>query len=178
MNEPRPLQNPLPIWVGVGGTPASFARAGLLGLPLMMAIIGGETHRFRPLIDLYREAGRRAGHAPEKLQVGLHSLGYVAETARQAADEYFPGYAQMFTKVGKERGWQPVTREQFEAQIGETGALIVGSPAEVAEKIKRHSAALGGVSRVAIQMDNALLPHDKLMRSIELLGSIGEKVKR
>ena len=167
---PRPLQTPLPIWVGVGGTPASFVRAGMLGLPLMVAIIGGETHRFRPLIDLYREAGKRAGHAPEKLKVGLHSLGYVAETSQAAADEYFPGYAKTFTEIGKERGWSPVTRGQFEALRGATGALIVGSAEEVAEKIKRHSDALGGVSRVNIQMDNALLPQAKLLRCIELLG--------
>src|SRR5438034_5492911 len=101
---PRPLQNPLPIWLGVGGTPESFVRAGVLGLPLMVAIIGGETHRFRPLIDLYREAGRRAGHSPDQLKVGIHSLGYVAETTQKAADDFCPGYARAFTEVGKERG--------------------------------------------------------------------------
>ena len=97
---PRPLQNPLPIWLGVGGTPESFVRAGVLGLPLMVAIIGGEPHRFRPLIDLYREAGKRAGHAPEKLKVGIHALGYVADTDQQASDDFFPGYAEAFTKIG------------------------------------------------------------------------------
>src|SRR5918912_4208452 len=107
---PRPLQNPLPVWIGVGGTPQSFIRAGLLGLPLMVAIIGGETRQFRPLIDLYREAGRRAGHSPDQLKVGLHSLGYVAETTQKAADEFYPGYARVFTEVGKERGWHAVTR--------------------------------------------------------------------
>ena len=168
---PRPMQNPLPIWLGVGGTPASFVRAGTLGLPLMVAIIGGETHRFGPLVELYREAGRRAGHAPDRLKVGLHSLGYVGETTREAADEFFPGYAQTFTKIGKERGWPPVTRAQFDAQTGPKGALLVGGPEEVAEKILRHSAALGGISRVSFQMDNAALPHAKLMRAIELLGT-------
>jgi len=168
---PRPVQETLPIWRGVGGTPASFVRAGTLGLPLMVAIIGGETHRFRPLVDLYREAGRRAGHPPERLQVGLHSLGYVAETSEQAADEFFPGYARTFTRIGKERGWPPVTRAQFDAQAGPRGALLIGGPEEVAEKILRHSEALGGVSRVAFQMDNASLPHEKLLRAIELLGS-------
>src|SRR3954464_361050 len=113
---PRPLQNPLPIWLGVGGTPESFVRAGLLGLPLMVAIIGGETHRFRPLIDLYKEAGRRAGHSPDQLKVGVHSLGYVAESTQEAIDEFFPGYARAFTEVGKERGWPPVTRARFDAQ--------------------------------------------------------------
>ena len=168
---PRPMQNPLPIWLGVGGTPESFVRAGTLGLPLMVAIIGGETHRFGPLVELYREAGRRAGHPPDQLKVGLHSLGYVGETTREAADEFFPGYAQTFTKIGKERGWPPVTRAQFDAQTGPKGALIVGGPEDVAEKILRHSAALGGVSRVSFQMDNAALPHAKLMRAIELLGT-------
>lgn len=168
---PRPLQNPLPIWVGVGGTPASFARAGALGLPLMVAIIGGETHRFRPLVDLYREAGRRAGHAPERLQVGLHSLGYVAQSSQQAADEFFPGYARTFTKIGRERGWGPVTRAQFDAQRGPRGAFLVGSPAEVADKIARHSEALGGVSRVTFQMDGACLHQPNLLRAIELIGS-------
>jgi probable LLM family oxidoreductase len=168
---PRPVQPQIPVWLGVGGTPASFARAGTLGLPLMVAIIGGETHRFRPLIDLYREAGAKAGHAPEKLTVGLHSLGYVADTTQQAADEFFPGYAHVFTKIGRERGWPPVTRPHFDAQTGARGALIIGSPEEVAEKIIRHSEALGGVSRLTFQMDNAQLPQEKLLRSIELIGT-------
>ena len=167
---PRPMQAKLPIWLGVGGTPAAFARAGTLGLPLMVAIIGGETHRFRPLVDLYRKAGRLAGHPPEQLQVGLHSLGYVAETTEKAVDEYFPGYAEMFTKIGKERGWPPVTRAQFDAQAGPTGALLVGGPEEVAEKLLRHSMALGGVSRVTFQMD-AGLSHAELLKSIELIGT-------
>ncbi|MBN9384083.1 MAG: LLM class flavin-dependent oxidoreductase [Chitinophagaceae bacterium] len=170
---PRPVQKKIPIWVGVGGTPQSFVRAGMLGLPLMVAVIGGETHRFRPLIDLYKAAGVKAGHPEGSLQVGLHSLGYVAATSRQAADEFFPGYAEAFTKVGKERGWPPVTRAGFDAQLGDKGALMVGSPDEVAEKILRHSEALGGVSRVTFQMDNAALPQNKLLKSIEL---IGEKV--
>ncbi len=168
---PRPLQSPLPIWLGVGGTPESFARAGALGLPLMVAIIGGETHRFRPLVDLYREAGRRAGHPPEQLRVGLHSLGYVADTTREAVEDYYPGYARTFTVIGKERGWPPVTRAQFDALAGPRGALLLGGPEDVAAKIRRHSEALGGVSRVTFQMDSADLPHAKLLRSIELLGT-------
>ncbi len=168
---PRPLQNPLPIWLGVGGTPASFVRAGTLGLPLMVAVIGGETHRFRPLVDLYREAGRRAGHSPERLKVGLHSLGYVAETSRQAADEFFPGYAESFTKIGKERGWPPVTRAHFDALLSPQGALLVGSPEDVAAKIVRHSEALGGVSRLTFQMDVGGLSYGQFLRSIELLGT-------
>ncbi len=171
---PRPVERAggekLPIWLGVGGTPQSFARAGALGLPLMVAIIGGETHRFRPLVDLYREAGARAGHAPETLKVGIHSLGYVAETTEQAADEFFPGYAKTFGQVGKERGWGGVTRANFDAVVGPTGALLVGSAEEVAAKILRFSEALGGVSRFTFQMDVGSLPHARLMRSIELIG--------
>src|SRR6187549_1148004 len=115
---PRPLQKSIPIWLGVGGTPESFIRAGVLGLPLMVAIIGGATHQFRPLIDLYREAGKKAGHPPGQLKVGLHSLGYVANTTQEAIDDYFPGYAETFTRIGKERGWPPVSRARFGAQVG------------------------------------------------------------
>ena len=168
---PRPLQNPLPIWLGVGGTPESFARAGTLGLPLMVAIIGGEPHRFRPLIDLYREAGRRAGFAAEQLKVGVHALGYVADTDAQAADDFFPGYAEAFTKIGRERGWPPVTRGQFEALRRPGGALLVSDAETVAEKVLRMSEALGGLARVSFQMSVAALPHAKLLHAIELLGS-------
>src|ERR1700733_13401193 len=168
---PRPLQNPLPVWLGVGGTPQSFIRAGILGLPLMVAIIGGEPHRFRPLIDLYREAGARAGHAPESLKVGIHALGYVADTDQQAADDFFPGYAESFTRIGEERGWPPVTRNQFEALLGPTGALIVGDAEAVAEKILRINEDLGGISRLSFQMSVAALHHDKLLHAIELLGT-------
>ena len=167
---PRPVQDPLPIWVGVGGTPRSFARAGMLGLPLAVAIIGGETHRFRPLVDLYRTAWKESGHPPEGMKVALHSLGYVAETSKEAADDYFPGYQRAFSDVGKERGWSPITREDYDAQLGPKGALIIGDPEEVIEKIKRHSKALGGISRVTFQMDAGSVPHEKLMRSIELIG--------
>jgi probable LLM family oxidoreductase len=167
---PRPQQEKMPIWLGVGGTPSSFERAGRLGLPLMVAVIGGETHRFRPLIDLYRRAGAEAGFKPADLQVGLHSLGYVAATTEQAHEEYFPGYQEMFTKIGKERGWGPITREHFDAQAGTRGAFCVGNPTEVAEKILRHSAALGGISRFTFQMDNAGLSHEQLLKSIKLIG--------
>jgi probable LLM family oxidoreductase len=167
---PRPVQPSIPVWLGVGGTPQSFVRAGMLGLPLMVAVIGGETHRFRPLVDLYREAGAKAGHATEKLKVGLHSIGYVANTTTEAADEFYPGYAEVFTRIGRERGWPPVTRPQYDAQAGRTGALLIGSPEEVAEKIMRHSEALGGISRVTFQMDQAALPQSKLLKSIELIG--------
>jgi probable LLM family oxidoreductase len=168
---PRPLQNPLPVWLGVGGTPSSFARAGTLGLPLMVAIIGGESHRFRPLIDRYHLAGVRAGHSPGRLKVGIHSLGYVAEDAAKAADDFFPGYARSFSEIGKERGWPPITRDYFDALLGPTGALIVGDPEIVAEKILRVNESLGGISRLTFQMSVAALPHTKILRAIELLGT-------
>jgi probable LLM family oxidoreductase len=168
---PRPVQDTLPIWIGVGGTPESFIRAGSLGLPLMVAVIGGETRHFRPLVDLYREAGKKAGFTPEQLKVGLHSLGYIADTSQEAIDDFYPGYAESMTKVGKERGWPAMTRTRFESQMGPGGALLVGSPEEIAEKILRHSEALGGISRLTFQMDSAELPHEKLMHAIELIAT-------
>jgi probable LLM family oxidoreductase len=170
---PRPHQEKLPIWIGVGGTPNSFIRAGTLGMPLMIAVIGGETKRFKPLVDLYREAGRRAGHDKDKLKVGLHSLGYVAETSEKAVEDYFPGYAETFTRIGKERGWPPVTLKRFKEQNGANGAFLIGEPEEIANKILRHSKSLGGIDRFTFQMDNAGLNHSKLKNSIKL---IGEKV--
>lgn len=167
---PRPLQNPFPIWIGVGGTPESFVRAGQLGLPLMVAIIGGETRRFKPLVDLYRESGREAGYSDEQLKVGVHSLGYVAESTKQAADDFFPGYSHTMTEIGKERGWPKMTRDNFEAQMGPQGSLIIGEPDEVIRKIVRHSKALGGISRITFMMNPASLPHEKLMRATELIG--------
>ena len=171
---PRPVQAKLPIWLGVGGTPESFVRAGMLGLPLMIAIIGGEPHRFRPLVNLYREAGKRAGHAASGLKVGIHALGFVAETDALAADAFFPGYAAAFTKIGKERGWPPVARRQYDALLGETGALIVGGPETVAKKIRYYDEVLGGVSRMNLQMSVAGMRHEQLMGSI---GWMGREVK-
>ena len=168
---PRPVQEKIPIWLGVGGTPQSFARAGALGLPLMIAIIGGEPHRFRPLVDLYREAGRRAGHNPESLKVGIHALGYPADTDQQASDDFYPGYAEAFTKIGRERGWPPVTRHQFEALRRPKGALLVGDPETVAQKILEMNEDLGGIARMDFQMSVAALRHDRLLHSIELLGT-------
>ncbi|MES2894290.1 MAG: LLM class flavin-dependent oxidoreductase [Bacteroidota bacterium] len=167
---PRPIQDPFPIWLGVGGTPQSFVRAGMLGLPLMVAIIGGETHQFKPLVDLYRQAGKEAGFKPEQLKVGIHSLGYVGKSTDAAFDEFYPGYAESMTRVGRERGWPPMTRSRFEAQAGPTGALLVGSAEDVAAKILRHSKALGGIDRLTFQMDTGELPHEKLMESIEIIG--------
>jgi probable LLM family oxidoreductase len=176
---PRPLQNLLPIWVGVGGTPESFVRAGTLGLPLMVAIIGGEPKRFRPLIDLYREAGRRAGHSAEKLVVGLHVIGFLGDTTQVAADDFYPGYAHTFTEIGKERGWPPATRAQFDALRGPTGALIIGDAEKVAEKILYVNEVLGGLSRITFQMGVSALPHQKMLRSIELLGTrVAPKVRK
>ena len=175
---PRPAQAKIPIWLGVGGTPASFARAGTLGMPLMVAVIGGETHRFRPLIDIYRNAWREAGHDPAGMKVGLHSLGYVGETTNEAVEEFYPGHTRTMNKIGKERGWRPQSRAHFDAQSGPTGALLVGGPEEVAEKILRHSAALGGIDRLTFQMDSAELTHEQRLRAIELIGKeVAPRVK-
>lgn len=167
---PRAIQPKLPIWLGVGGTPESFVRAGTLGLPLMVAIIGGHTARFRPLIDMYREAGLKAGFSLDQLRVGLHSPGYVANTHEQAVADYYPGYAELWTKIGRERGWPPVTKAHFDSITGPGGVLVLGNPERVAEKLIRHSEALGGVDRFTFQMDNAGLTHSQLMTSIELVG--------
>lgn len=167
---PRPAQDPLPIWLGVGGTPGSFVRAGELGLPLMVAVIGGETDRFRPLVDLYRDAWLRAGHPEDGMKVGLHSLGYVAETTEKAEEEFYPGYARTMTRIGKERGWAEMTPSRFKAQLGPRGALLVGSPEEVAEKVLRHGRALGGIARVTFQLDTSSLPHERQMEAIRLIG--------
>ncbi len=173
---PRPKQEKIPVWRGVGGSPESFVRAGKLGLPLMVAIIGGDTHRFRPLVDLYRKAGEEAGFKPEELVVGVHSLGYVAETTEQAIEEYAPGHIKMMNKIGRERGWPPMNIDQFMGQLSPFNSLLLGNPQEVAEKLVRHSEALGGVSRFTFQMDVANLSseNDKLLNSIQL---IGDKVK-
>src|ERR1700757_1871215 len=168
---PRPLQDPLPIWVGVGGTPESFVRAGMLGLPLMVAIIGGEPRRFRPLIDLYRDAGRRSGHSSQQLTVGLHSVGFLADTTDEAAEIFFPGYAHTFTEIGKERGWPPATRAQFDALRGPTGALLIGDAKTVAKKILYANEVLGGISRVTFQMGVSTLPHERMLHAIEILGT-------
>ncbi len=168
---PRPVQEKMPVWLGAGGTPQSFVRAGRLGLPLMVAVIGGQTERFRPLIDLYRKSGQEAGFGPEQLKVGLHSPGYVGEDDASAIADYYPGYAELWTKLGRERGWPPVTRRTFDALIEPQGVLVVGGPETVAQKLLRHSEALGGVDRFTFQMDNAGLTHPQLLRSIELIGT-------
>lgn len=168
---PRPHQSRLPIWIGVGGSPESFARAGALGLPLMVAIIGGSFERFRPLVDLYRESGLRAGHGPEKLKVGMHAMGFVGETDTAAKDAFFPGWAHLTTKIGRERGWSPPTRQQFEITAGLDGAFLVGDPRSVAVKMLQASETLGGLSRITFQMSTASLETAAMKQSIELLGT-------
>ena len=167
---PRPLQERLPVWIAVGGTPQSVVRAALLGLPLAVAIIGGEPARFAPLVDLYREAAREGGHDPATLPVSINSHTYVAETSERAADEFFPAYAAMMTRIGRERGWPPMTRPQFEQMRQPRGALLVGSPDEVVEKIlAQHE--LFGHDRFLAQMSLGTLPHEQALRSTELLGT-------
>src|SRR5215217_5344147 len=167
---PRPIQDPLPVWIAVGGTPQSVVRAALLGLPLAIAIIGGQPERFAPLARLYREAARGVGHDPGRLPISINSHTYVAETSRQASDEYFPTYAAMMNRIGRERGWAPMSRGQFEAGRSPRGALVVGSPEEVVEKILfEHE--LFGHERFMAQISVGTMPHAKVMRAIELFGN-------
>ena len=168
---PRPHQVRLPVWLGVGGSPQSFARAGTLGLPLMVAIIGGTFDRFRPAVDYYREAGADAGHDAGKLKIGIHAMGFVGETDAAARDAFFPGWAHLTGKVGRERGWSPPTRAQFDDMAGPEGAFLIGSPETVAAKMLRASETLGGVSRITFQMSTASLETSAMKRSIELLGT-------
>lgn len=168
---PRPAQRLLPVRLGVGGTPASFARAGMLGLPLVVAVIGGDPAQFRPYIDLYRQTGTEAGFKPEQLSVGLHMIGLVGDTDQQAAEDMFPAHAEIFTRIGRERGWPPFSRAQFDAARNPQGPLLVGSVETVATKIRRANAALGGIDRVTIAMNGGNVPHHVTMRSIELMGS-------
>src|SRR4051794_13000932 len=167
---PRPVQNPLPVWVAVGGTPQSVVRAALLGLPLAIAIIGGQPEHFAPLARLYREAARRAGHDPTLLPVSINSHTYVAETSQRAGDEYFPTYAAMMNRIGRERGWSPMGRGQFEMGRSPRGALLVGSPDEVVQKILfEHE--LFGHQRFMAQISVGTMAHEKVMRAIELFGT-------
>jgi probable LLM family oxidoreductase len=168
---PRPLQNPLPVFIGVGGTPQSVVRAARLGLPLIVAIIGGQPAQFRQLTDLYRAAWKKAGHAPEKLFIGVHNIGFLADTTSEAMETFWPAYRDAFGKIGKERGWPPPTRPQFDAQCSLQGALAVGDPSLVAEKILSENESLGGISRLTILLDNRVLAHRQIMRAIELLGT-------
>jgi probable LLM family oxidoreductase len=167
---PRPVQDPLPVWIAVGGTPQSVVRAGLLGLPMALAIIGGIPERFAPLVQLHRDAARQAGHEPGELPVSINSHTFVAETSQRAADEFFPSYAAMMTRIGRERGWQPMTREAFEAMRSPRGSLLVGSPQEVVEKILFQHGVFGH-TRFLAQLSVGTMPHEQTMRAIELLGT-------
>jgi probable LLM family oxidoreductase len=168
---PRPVQNPIPVWIAVGGTPQSVVRAGTLGLPLALAIIGGMPERFAPMVQLYRDAGARAGHDPSSLRVGINSHAYLADDSQRAADEFFPSYAQVMSRIGRERGWPATTREQFEAMRGPRGALLVGSPQQVIEKILFEHEVFGN-DRFLAQLTVGSMPHAQTMRAIELLGTV------
>ena len=168
---PRPLQDPLPVWIAVGGNPQSVVRAAGLGLPMALAIIGGDPARFAPLVELYREAGRRTGQDPAKLGVSINSHAFIADTSQEAADVFFPPYADTMTRIGRERGWPPVTRQHFDAMRAPRGSLLVGSPEEVIEKVL-HEHDLFGHDRFLAQMTVGVTPHRKVMRSIELLGTV------
>lgn len=174
---PQPLQNPLPIWIAVGGTPASVARAGALGLPLAIAIIGGEPARFAPLFDLYREAARRAGTDPAKLKTSIDVHGFVADTTELAFDTHFGPSSAVMNRIGRERGWGPTSRAQYERSGSPDGALFIGDPDKVADKIIRHHGIFKN-DRFLLQMDTGVMPHKDLMRSIELYGTkVAPKVR-
>jgi probable LLM family oxidoreductase len=167
---PRPLQDPLPVWIAVGGTPQSVARAGLLGLPLALAIIGGQPERFAPMAELYREAARRGGHDADALPLSINSHAFVADTAKAAADTFFGPYSAVMTRIGRERGWSAMTRGQFDASLGLHEHLVVGDPEAVAEKILFQHAIFGH-TRFMAQMSLGAMPHDAVLRSIELFGT-------
>jgi alkanesulfonate monooxygenase SsuD/methylene tetrahydromethanopterin reductase-like flavin-dependent oxidoreductase (luciferase family) len=167
---PRPAQQPLPVWIAVGGTPASVARAGTLGLPMALAIIGGMPERFAPLVELYREAGRRAGNSSDQLTLSINSHGFIADSSEQAAEDYFPSYAAAMNKIGRERGWPPVNRQQFDAARTLRGSDFVGSPEQIVEKILfQHQ--LFGHQRLLLQLGLGNIEHQKMLRAIELLGT-------
>ena len=162
---PRAKQNPLPIWIGVGGTPQSVVRAGTLGLPMALAIIGGEPERFKPHADLYREAGKNS----KSLRLSLNMHGFVADDAQQAREQFFPGYQEVMTRIGRERGWPPTTRAQFDASCGPRGHLIIGNPKDVADKIIALHKIFEN-DRILVQMGLGSLPHKDMLRAIELMG--------
>lgn len=166
---PRPVQNPLPVWIGVGGTPQSVVRAGKLGLPLIIAIIGGQPARFASLVDLYRQSARQAGHDPSTLPVAINSLGYLADSG--AAEEFFPYYAPMIDKIGRERGWPPLTPEAYAASHSPRGALMIGDPQEIIDKIL-YEHELFDHDRFLLQFSTGTLPHEKNLKAIELFGTV------
>jgi probable LLM family oxidoreductase len=167
---PRPFQNPLPVWIAVGGTPASVVHAGTLGLPLAVAIIGGLPEQFAPLVELYYRAADHAGHDRDQLRVSINSHGYLADNAQHAIEDAFPSFQQVMNKIGRERGWPPMTRQQFEASCALRGANFIGSPDEVIEKILfQHD--IFNHHRFLLQLSVGTMPHDKMMHAIELLGT-------
>ncbi len=175
---PRPLQIKLPVWVGVGGTPESVIRAAEYGLPMALAIIGGSPARFASFAQLYRDVYRKAGHDIKTLQLGINSHVYVDDTSQKARDEFYPPYAAVMEHIGKERGWGGMSREQFDASTGKQGALLVGSPLEVIDKIL-YEYELFGNTRFLAQMSLGAMPHDKILHAIELLGSqVAPQVKK
>lgn len=167
---PRPFGEELPVWVAVGGTPQSVVRAATLGLPMALAIIGGMPERFAPFVELYRETAAQAGHDPATLPVSINSHGFIADDSHQAAADYWPGFSLMMNRIGRERGWSPITRQQYEASIGLRGADFIGSPEQIVEKILfQHS--LFGHQRLLLQLGLGTIEHAKMMRAIELLGT-------
>ena len=167
---PRPVQDPLPVWIAVGGTPESVARAGLLGLPLAIAIIGGLPENFDQLVDLYYRAADHAGHDRSQLAVSVNSHGFIADDPRQAADEAFPAFKLTMDQIGRERGWPPMSRASFDQSTGLRGANFIGSPDQIIEKILYQHEILGH-SRFLLQLSVGTMPHDKIMHAIELLGT-------
>lgn len=167
---PRPVQDLLPVWVAVGGTPESVVRAAQLGLPMALAIIGGQPARFAPLTKLYRDVFKQSGHDAAGLQLSINSHTYISDTSQKARDEFYPPYAAVMNRIGRERGWPPSSREQFDASTGKTGALLVGSPQEVIEKIL-FEYELFGHTRFLAQMSIGALPHSLALKSIELLAT-------
>ncbi|MGG4501237.1 LLM class flavin-dependent oxidoreductase [Paenibacillus polymyxa] len=167
---PRPVQNPLPVWIGSGGNQESVVRAGLLGLPLVLAIIGGSPMQFAPLVELYKKAAKHAGHDASLLPVASHSHGFIAETTELAADKFFPSTQQSMNVLGRERGWGPYTRSSFDAARSFEGALYVGDPDTVAKKII-HLRKQVGITRFLLHVPVGTMPHDDVMRAIELLGT-------
>lgn len=167
---PRP-ERPLPVWIAVGGTPQSVVRAASLGLPMALAIIGGMPERFKPYVDLYREVLAEEGRDPNSLPVSINSHGFLADDSKKAADIYFPGFSIMMNKIGRERGWSPISRQQFEASRGLRGSDFVGTPDEVIEKILfQHG--LFKHNRMLLQLGVGTVPHDKMLRAVELLGTV------
>ena len=167
---PRPEQNPLPVWVGVGGNPRSIVRAGIRGLPVALAIIGGSPIRFSGLADLHRKSLTEAGFDPVDVPLAVHAHGYISESNDQAAEEFYPAYAKAMTGLGAERGWGPMTRAQYDSMRGPQGSLVLGDPAEVAETILRWRKTLG-IERFMLHISVGSLPHSQVLRSIELLGT-------